>query len=684
MKKFLLALAIVQLTTISFRLSAQNDPVLMEIGGERITRSQFMKEFETSVGNRMSKTTSAVERRRALEEYVDLYAIFRAKMLDARSMGLDTTPSLRDEMAKYRTELAAPYLIDPEVLDQLLHEAYDRNHYSVHAAHILVRCTPESKPEDTLAAYNRIVELRNRIAAGEDFFAVATEEEQRRNPEAKVRPNEGDLGYFSVFEMVYPFESAAFSLQVGELSQPVRTRFGYHIIKLIDKVPLHGKIDMAHIWLGSRDTAAAGNRIRAIYERIQNGSPFEVEARGSDDRTTRENGGMMPDASLNSLPQEYIDKLCGMKMGEVSEPFFTKYGWHIIKLVRADTLASFEEMVPFYKQRMVRDQRGEVSRKAFANTCRTKYGVVDYTVVPADKKGRKMKASLAELASQVPDSVFLARWNGDISGLTDFRTLVEVADRKYDARDLAAYIKKHQKLQDYTDMNVYVRKHYENFIDSVAVAYADSQLETEYPDFASLLEDYRRGLMIFDYNDKMIWSKAIYDTVGFAEFYERTSVTKSLDKADDSVYFWHQRARVTVLDIADSSLISRAKVQKTLDKALKKNLGSSEMKDRLLKEMGKNADMGSVQVKVDLVERTRQQELSDDQWQRGVYVAPHAKGFRAVVVEDVMPRTLKSRTEARGYYLNEYQNEVERKLNESLQKKYDVKIHRDVLKSIAY
>ncbi len=682
MKKKILLAAV----ALAFQCSlfAQTDPVLMEIGNEKVTRSQFMHEFDVSVGSRMAKDATKAERRKALDEYIDLYATFRSKMLDAQSMGLDTVKSLRDELAKYRSELAAPYLIDSTVLDYLLREAYGRNHYSLHAAHILVRCSPDAMPDDTLAAYNRAALLRSRIVSGEDFFAVATEEEQRRNPGAQARPNEGDLGYFSVFDMVYPFESAAYALRPGEVSQPVRTRFGYHIIKLLDRVPLHGRVDMAHIWIGNRDTLVGHDRINLLYGKLQAGVPFEEVARSSDDRTTRDNGGLMADASLSSLPQEYVDKISTMRMGEVSQPFHTQYGWHIVKLIRKDTLASFDEMKDYYKQRMTRDQRGDASRKAFAASCRKKYGVVDYTVVPADRKGRTFMASTAELEAQLPDSVFGGRWKGTMPSLTDLRPLVAVPGRTYNAVDLATYIQKHQKLQDFVDKKLYVRRHLDAFIDSVVVVCADSQLERENPDFAALVEDYRRGLMIFDYNDKMIWSKAIYDSTGFADFYARTSVTKRLDNPSDSVYFWHERARIVVLDIADSNLITRAKVQKVLDKALKKKLGSSAMKENLDKAIGKNVDKKAVKVKVDLVERTRQQVLDEGQWQRGVYIAPRGNGYRAVVVEEVMPRSLKTQLEARGYYLNEYQNEVERNLNSSLREKYNVKIHRDVLKDVAF
>lgn len=680
-----LALLATVLLTAGALKAQQYDPVVIEVGGQQITRSQFMAEFDNSVGSRMTARTTAAERRKAMDEYLDLYATFRAKMLDAHAQGFDTTPTLRREMAKYRKELAAPYLIDSSALNRIMRTAYERNHYSLRAAHILVRVTPDAAPEDTLKAWKHIVDLRQRIAGGEDFYAVAREEALATGAvkdSSLLRPNEGDLGWFTAFDMVHPFEDAAYALKVGELSQPVRSRFGYHIIKLLGKIPMQGKLDVAHIWIGTSDSAALRPRVYTYYKQIMSGTPFEMLARTvSDDRTTRNNGGLMPNATLNNLPIEYVERLATMKPGDVSAPFFTQYGWHIIKLVHVDTLAPLADMESFYKQRLVRDQRGDVSRKAFAKNCRVKYGVVDYTTVPADRKGKKMKASLDELIANLPDSVFRAKWDGSTDWMTDFRPLVNIAGHEYNSRDLAAYIAKNQKGQRREEKDYYVKRAYENFVDSMVIVYADSQLEKEHQDLADLLEDYRRGLMIFDYNEKLIWAKAINDTAGFADYYRRASRTKSLTNPADTVFFWNERARVSVIDLADSTMLSRKKVKKLIDKAWKRGAGSSEMVEMLDKAYNKRNKEGKlpVQYYVDVVERNHQSLLAADQWQPGVYITNREAGYRIVVVDEVMAPTLKAQLEARGYYLNEYQNELERELNESLRAKYNVKIYRERL-----
>ena len=692
MKKVLLTIAALLLMIAA---GAQNsDPVVMEVAGKQIKKSEFMKEFMNSVGDRLAKNpqTPEAEKRQALEEYVELFANFRAKLADAYALGFDTTEALRDELNTYRAELAAPYLIDSAALERILHEAYERNHYSLHAAHILLYLPPDASAEDSAKTYNRIMELRNRIMKGEDFFAVSAEVVREQNPGAQVRQYEGDLGYFTAFDMVYPFENAAYSLQIGEVSMPVRTRFGYHIIKLLDKVEMTGKCDIAHIWLSSQDSTLRRNEIDICYRRLQDGEDFATVALRSDDRTTRDNGGLMKDAPLNHLPPEYIEVAQHMKDGEYSKPFFTQYGWHIIKLIHHDTLAPYESMVPYYKQRMSRDQRGEDSRKAFTQSCRERYKVIDLTQTPVEqpkgKKGKKkepvkMQATLEGLYTVVPVEATRNQWKYNDTMVTDIQPILIVENRTYTTLDLARYIAKHQKAARALKSDYYVNLRYSEFIDSVVMDYADSQLEAEHPDFAAIVDEYRRGLMIFNYNNEMVWKKTLHDSAGFADFYARESLTKRLDRPDDSVYFWHQRARIVDIVVVDSACLAPAKAEKILTKALKKNKGSMEMKEMLVSAMVAKVP-SMVTVEPDLVEKGRQTLLADNQWQKGVYLSPNGKGYRAVVVEEVLPPMLKEQMAARGYYLNAYQNEVEQQHNEGLRQKYNVKINYDVVKQIRY
>lgn len=696
MKKVLMTIAAVLLLAGAGAQTWPHNPVVMEVGGQKIAKDEFMKDFMSSVGERLAAKpgVTEAEKRQTLDEYVELYATFRAKLKDAYALGFDTMPNLIEELKTYRDELAAPYLIDSATLERILHEAYDRNHYSLRAAHILIMVSPDASPEDTLKAYKRIMGLRDRIMGGEDFFAVSSEEVHRQQPEAPTRPNEGDLGYFTAFDMVYPFENAAYALKVGEVSMPVRTRFGYHIIKLLDKVEMFGKCDLAHIWLMGQDSTMRKYEINDCYNRLVDGQDFAIVARQSDDRTTNGNGGLMPNATLNNIPPEYVDVAQHLKEGEFSKPFFTQYGWHIVKMVRRDTLPPYESMVPYYKQKMTRDQRGEESRKAFTLSSMKRYGIQDLTQTPVPQpKGKKrkkkepvkMQASLQQLYDIVPVEATRNRWDYNDSMVTDIHPILTMPGKSYTTLDLARYISTHQRGERPLKSEYFVNMKYSDFIDSVVMVYVDSRLEKDNPELAAVVEEYRHGLMIFNYNNAMVWRKALHDTAGFADFYARESSTKRMDNPDDSVYFWKTRARVVTVNVVDSACIAPAKAAKILKKALKKNKGSLEMKDMLTEAVGKKCTAPRpVSVAPDLVEMGHQNLLSAGQWQKGVYLSPKTKGYRVVVVEEVMPPMLKGQMEARGYYMNGFQNEVERKHNDMLSKKYNVKINYDVVKQISY
>ena len=694
MKKIFLAAAILSLSTINFQLSAQtSDPVVLEVGGKAIRQSEFMKDFMNTVGNSLNAKPdiTAADKRRELDEYVELYANFRAKDLDARSLGMDTEEGLQKELSRYRTELAAPYLIDSAVAQRILRNAYEHNRYTLHAAHILVQVRPGASPADTLEAYQRAMGYRERALKGEDFFALSSEEVHRVQPDAPKNEYEGELNCFTAFDMVYPFEEGAYALKEGEISMPVRSRFGYHIIKLIDKMELYGRLTLQHIWVSNKNDELG---INEMYNRLQEGVPFEMVARQSDDMSTSDKGGYIVDAMPSQLPHEYVKVLAGLKEGEYSAPFLTRYGWHIVRLVKKEQMPTFEELVPLYRQRLSRDPRGEMSKKSFAVTARKKYNMVDYTQMKqasGKRKGKKkqpvkMMASLDELVSIINDSVFRGQWRYDESALTDLRPLAKLKDKEYNALDVARYIHSHQKREGKVEASYYVRERYNDFLDSVAVAYADSQLENEYPDFAGIIDEYRRGLMIFNYNEKMIWRKAVDDSVGFAQFYERESQKKRLDNPDDSLFFWQSRARVVITEVENRNCLDAEKAVKMVKKALKKDMGTTEMREMLTEKVDANKcnSREPVHIYVDLIEQNHQTLLTDEQWKPGVYTTPVAFGYRIVAVQSILPPTLKAQMEARGYYLSAWQNEVERQLIADLRAKYNVKIHKDVVDKITY
>ena len=640
-------------------------------------------------------TACTYEKRKALEDYVQLYVNFQTKLTDAYALGYDTLTSLNQELATYRKELAAPYLIDSATLQQLLREAYERNHYVLHAAHILVPCAESALPADTLKAYKHAMEVYQEALQADNFYTVAQKEmrNQRiddrdplvREKADEVNPMEGDLGCFTVFDMIYAFESAAYKLKPGEVSKPVHSRYGYHIIKLFDRYEYYGKVQLAHIWI-SESNPNAQEKIRDAYRQLNEGIDFGIVARNhSDDNTTATNGGIMPELAPNQLPPDYVEAVAkGLKVGEYTAPFHTRFGWHIVKLLKQETMPDYESLVPYYRSRMTRGERSTKPQKMFIDQCKERYGFVDYTqVVTSKKKARKTTyaASLDAVRSIVTDSIFSAIFHYNPDSITDMRPLFKIGDREYDSRQFARFIYKNKKVRRICDLDIFVAERYQEFIDAKVLEYADSRLDQDNPEFGALVEEYRHGLMIFTYNDRMVWSQAIKDTAGFEAFYRNASLTHNYNDTNDAVYFWNRRARTSIYSISDSTCLTRSKALKLVNKGVKKGWNSTKMVGELNQKAKKD---NLAKHDYALLEEGNQTMLSSNEWHTGVYAHTADSGYQILVVEKILDPELKTRDEARGYYLNDYQNYLEEQNNLALRKKYNVVIHQNVIDEITY
>ncbi|MDY5969427.1 MAG: peptidylprolyl isomerase [Bacteroidales bacterium] len=704
MKKFFVALF---LSTFVLAAHAQDkDPVVFEISGDKVTASQFKAEFLKSMGHGAYAATlaaNASEKRKVLNNYADLYINFRLKLKDAFAQGIDTLPTLVKELALYRKELAMPYLIDSATMSRVLHEAYQRNQEALQCNHILIRVDRDAKPEDTLKAYMRSMKVYERVTTGgEDFIKVAKEvyrEEAKRNfvdPQVVEReePYAGQLPNFTVFDMIYPFENAAYSLKEGEISKPVRTKYGYHVIQLLRRSPYFGSTSLQHIWVSNRGIGEekAKEKIEEAYDKLQKGNNFSsVAASYSDDKSSANSGGLMPSLPLSQMPPEYVPEISMLKTGEYSKPFKSQYGWHIIYVVNKESIPPFESMEAVYKQRMSRDaQRGNQSSIAFARQLLTKYATEDYTqeyVVQGKGKNAKKtyKADLNETMSFFNDTLFRLQWHYAPLEKQDKRPIFRIEEITYTNDDLLRYIEEHQRLMSHCDPKTFTQEMFETFKEQMAINYADNHLESDYPEFKALVNEYREGLMIFAYNEKNIWSQSIIDTLGFQQFYARESVKKKYDTPEDSNYFWHMRAQVRTVHVSDSTCLPRSKALKVMEKQKKKNSEDSILQKALEAKVSKRCDAERpIQVDQMTVEKGNQNLLSSGEWQEGIYARTSLTGYRLLQVLKLDPPTLKSIMDARGYYISDFQNYLEQQLIENLKAKYGVVKHQNVLDSITY
>jgi len=381
----------VLLLGVTLNADSQNrkNPVLMTIGDQDITVEEFMTVYQKN------NVEGEVLDKKTLEEYLELYINFKLKVKEAEEMGMDTAQSFKNELKGYRDQLAKPYFVDEEMNKHLLEEAYQRMQSDVRASHILISLDQFAPPADTLEAYNRLMEIRKRIVNdGEDFNEVAAEVSD--DPSARDMPargfqparkgNKGDIGYFSVFDMVFPFEEAAYNLNVGEVSIPVRTQFGYHLIKLQAKEPALGKVQVAHLFLQNpkepteKSQTELENKADSLYKALKGGADWnELVLKFSDDKSSATSGGVLPWFGANRMVPQFIDGIRSIAdTGQISEPILTTYGWHIIKLVDRKPIGSFEDEKADLKQSLTKDTRANMSKESIIRKIKKEAGYKEY------------------------------------------------------------------------------------------------------------------------------------------------------------------------------------------------------------------------------------------------------------------------------------------------------------------
>ena len=518
-----LCLAITALLMLSFSAKAQNnDPVLMTVGSETVTKSDFIKAYQKN--STLSDATEA-----DLRDYLRLYADYRMKVQEAKAMELDTSKVFQKEWESYKNQYAQQYLIDTEVSDQLIDETVENSRYHIRASHILVRLANDATPKDTLSAYHKIMKIREEIVNGMDFNQAAerfSEDPSARdfvNPQTNrlQRGNRGELGYFSVLEMIYPFEIAAYTTPVGQVSMPVRSQFGYHLIYVQDKVPAMAKLYVSQIFIAdssaldpSKSHDEILNKCAEIKRKYQQGTSFEeLVAQYSDDKATKVSGGRMEPFTPNRRPGNYVHAALGIKNGGISDPVPSVIGWHILRLDSIVYTTVNDEFKYMIKNRLSRDARSKKSKEALVEKLKVEYNY--------EESGKK--AALKFFKKNLPENFFQTK-NVDaeqLKGIEKLKPMCTFADQKVTAYDFAKTLNRFQGAQITTTMDNFLDGLYPNFVGEQILRYESTQLMRKYPEYRDVVNEVYDGLMIYEVNSIKVWNAAIADTLGAERFYEQ-------------------------------------------------------------------------------------------------------------------------------------------------------------------
>ncbi|WP_430934381.1 peptidylprolyl isomerase [Saccharicrinis sp. 156] len=480
---------------------AQSTHNLVTIGDKNYTVEEF--DFIYNKNNNFS------EEPKSKNEYIDLFVNYKLKVHEACAQGLDTLPSFTKEFNYYKDELAKPYLSDKKVTDQLIREAYDRLKTEVNASHILIKLPPSPSPEDTLKAYEKISSIVEKYKNGDDFNELAAQYSE----DPSARKNQGKIGYFSGFMMVYPFESAAYNTAVGEISPITRTSFGYHVVKVHDKRKNRGELRTAHIMQmfppDSPEKVIAEKRakIDSVHQLVLRGDDFAALAKQfSEDRNSANNNGELPWFGTGRMIPEYSEPAFKLdSAGSISEVIQTPYGFHIIKLLEKRGVPPFDEKKEEISNRIAKDERAYQGKKAVVARLKKAYNYwQDDTLLEQIKTKAK--------DSQLSDDAFFSEFEN--SG-------VNVATMNGWDFTVSAFIAKLKENRQFTQPRraSLIDKLSETILEDEILAFEKSRLEDKYPEYKYLLNEYHDGLLIFEISQKEIWNKAIEDSTGIESYY---------------------------------------------------------------------------------------------------------------------------------------------------------------------
>jgi len=618
--------------------------VLFTVGNDPVYVSEFLRVYNKNLDLVQDESQKDVD------EYLTLFTNYKLKLNEAKALKLQEKPSYIRELATYREQLAKSFVTDAQVSDALVKEAYDRVSNDIKASHILIKIPENASPEDTLVAYNSILKLRDR-ALKEGFESVRKEVHNGQTVFGE------DLGWFSGFRMVYPFESAAFNTKVGEISEPFRTQFGYHIVNVQDKRKSRGERTVAHIMIvekpGDSLAEKPQDRIQDIYKKLQQGEDFEALAKQfSDDGNSAPNGGKLAPftgGQINS--KEFEDVAFGLqKVGDMSEPFKTAYGWHIVKLYGIKPIAGFEDMKPELEEKVKRDERSKLIDEALYKKLKSKYKVSE------------KQPALDYFVSILNDDYFKRTWQLPENFQAE-KPLLKVGNKQFTYKDFGDYLVNSQRNGEVkSDLKTLVSTKYEAFLNTNLVQYQEDNLEVENEEFANVVAEYRDGLLLFDLMETTIWNTAKSDSLEIEDFYNKHKQNYLFPKRVDAV-------------------VAASKDQKTLKKVGK--LLEEGMAIDQIKSLINSNDKIDVIFTSDIMDSTHQALPSDFDFKKGISkIYNYNDGFVIVQVKEVLPETQKTLDEAKGLVISDYQAFKEEKWLKELAEKYKVVVNEKALKNV--
>ncbi len=632
--------------TLHVSVFAQNKKPLFTLGEEKHYPEEFKYAYTKNNINQPIYKDS-------IKAYLDLYLNFRLKVKEAKELGYDTTQVFIEEFKLYKNQLEDSYLTPKKEKKALIEEAYERSKWEIRASHILIRLSKEARPKDTLVAYNKIIALRNRALGGENFADLA----KNLSEDPSAKQNGGDLGYFSVFQMVYPFETSAYNTPIGEISLPIRTQFGYHFIKVEDKRPHSGKIKVAHIMIRSTTKNAvevqekAKRKIVKIDSLLQAGASWnELCKKYSEDQNSIAQNGELKPFGRGQIVPEFEKVAFKLKnTNDISAPVKTQFGWHIIKLVQKISIGSYQEEESKIARKIKSDGRSSMPRAEMLLTLKKENGFT-------------RNDSLIERLQQLPASVVANnKWQFDSATLSNPTVLFTVGAIRVTASDFLKNTSS-KPFDKRLAVKAQIKKLITAFEDSLIISYEKEQLPVKFPTYKFLVQEYYDGILLFSIMEDSIWNFSMKDSLGIENYYNTNKEVYSTVAIDTAIFSSNDRATL-----------------EKIKEAIPQELSTSDwrlLKSHLLEE--NNVSPLTLQIVSSPLEKKQYWKEAENRF-TGELFEQEEQWYWIKITKFNTPLPLK---EIKGKVIADYQQHLDTEWIKRLKKKYSIKINKKSLKKI--
>jgi len=634
-----------------FTMAVASSQTLFTYGDYSADAKDFLRAFNKN------NTATAANKTKAMRDYLDLYITSRLKIREAYNRSYDTLPQIKTDIDNLRSQIIENYLNDPAMSDKLLKEAFQRSQKDIHTGHIFISFINKVGVTDTAVAGKIISEVYDKLKKGEDFFKLA----QQYSSDPAAKTNKGDIGYITVFTLPYEFENIVYTTAPGKFSSPYKSKIGYHIFKNLGERKGAGKVKTAQILLafppGANDAYKnkTAKLADSLYQRLMKGEDLaKLASQFSNDYISAASKGMIPDFGVGQYDPEFEKVAFSLKNGQISKPFLTSHGYHIIKRIGSVPViadpknkANMEEL----KSKLNSSDRMQAAKNGVIEKALKQIPVKKFSY--SDKELMILSDSLLDNKPLISPVTVTKNTN-----------LFSIGDQTYTVDDYITYAQTWRYKADGTGAKPY-KQVMDEFMHHQAEQYYRSHLEDFNPDFRRQMEEFKDGNLFFEIMQREIWGKAQNDTAALEAYYAQNKTRYNWKKSADAVVFFCND------EASEKALYDQVKKNPSGWKPASDALAEKVVADSSRYELEQIPNTGGTAVMQAGMVTSPVKNKTDG----SVSFAYILKTYPAN-----MPRNY---SEAKGLVISDYQVELEKTWVAELKKKYPVKIDEKVFQQIA-